>query len=189
MILKIRKLKFKKIQRYFASSFGKFLKDSGYEGDVKKLKDKNVDELDEQIQRMQVAISMKNSGKSMDSAILGSIFAVERMLSTLFNIDGTYSALANSNDFKELLEELRLDMDMGYISPKGRFIITVVQTALACNTMNSVKKELEKLQTTQTQIAVPENEKRIENGLPQTDIGQKQTDSIVLPPTDIKQNI
>jgi|GEM_PF-5171423 len=121
---------------YFNSKvFGTYLlKDCGFTPESKRVNKMEIDELKSLLKRLQTAVGLKNSGKATKTVALKVVQALEMALEpTVAKCPGTSAVLDQSEEFNELIEELRLEMSLGVISAKTRLALLVIQTAYTQN--------------------------------------------------------
>ena len=129
--------------------FSSYLKDHGFELTASKLRDKRITELEELLERVKVTIASKHQSKFISTIALGGVGIVENVTTRIprirekFDITGTSLALAQNEQFMDLLAQLEMEYSsVSTLSPEKMLLLTVGQTMMMANQTNQASKML-----------------------------------------------
>lgn len=136
------------IARYRGSKkFSKFLKESGFKLDDKTLSKLGRSDLEELLERVQFAVSNKNSEGMFKSGIMTGLQGFEYIASNNniypLQVQGLTATLNAQESFHEVIEEIMLENQMMvYTKPTWRLMYMVASTAMTLHNTNNAFAKL-----------------------------------------------
>jgi deoxyribodipyrimidine photolyase-like uncharacterized protein len=175
---KVKAAKIHNIMRYHSSKhFKTYLKEQGFESNKAKLEKKSITELTELLDKIKFSVSVKNSSQATNGVVLASVATLETVLHPYYACKGVSQMLSKSPEFEEIMEELNLENESFYISPKGRLLALICQSIMMANaahSFSSVAKQQQQLSQPAQQTAN------------QTNTQSNQQQNMQLPDSDVK---
>ena len=166
--------------RYHSSKhFKTYLKEQGFESNKAKLEKKSITELTELLDKMKFSVSVKNSSAATNGVVLASVATIETVLHPYYACKGVSQMLSKSPEFEEIMEELNLENESFYISPKGRLLALICQSIMMANAAHSFSAVARQ----QQQLNQPAQQPRTAN---QTIPQSNQQQNMQLPDSDVK---
>lgn len=122
--------------------FGPYLKEIGCNLDPTRLVKLSVKQLDHLLLDVKMKIATKSSSGLAQEMVFKGIGMLEFALHDLWRIDKLSDTLRNSESFLDTIEELLLEWDGAYMSPKLRCVVEILSTAVLVHNTHEFAQEL-----------------------------------------------
>lgn len=133
--------------------FGPYLKEIGCNIEPARLVKMSVKQLDQVVTDVKMKIATKNATGFGQEMVFKGIGVLEYALHDLWRIDKLSDTLRNSESFLDAVEELLLEWDGVYMSPKLRVVLEIVSTAVFVHNSHEFAAEIIKQAGGQEKLA------------------------------------